>query len=517
MYKQSIQNIKAVIIPLDGTILDLNRLRYNYYNHLCKDKNISFSKQEFYDHLSNMYDMYKDLPLSKLMDVGPLNAKIERELLQYLQFKGLQIKEGIRELIEYLHQKNIQIAVISTHRTKDAVTYLQMAHLYHKVHFIIGSDTSSLPLPSTQMLETITDSFKVKNEETLVLSSFASLTRAANRLHMNVIYCEDLISANKEAIISSYKISSNLFEVLNILLFDQYEEVDMYSSILGMNENMSKEELTLAYENAKEKYFDDKQLLNLIEETYSYHLSKFKEMKIPEQTKDNKIISLKRKHFSFEDEVLNTEEDHNDIQDVKKDVIQIENNIIEEKEDEVDENHHHIRSLEHDEELELASLLKQINRKEVSFPIEEDIIDEKIEPILDEDIEEENQTHFIGSFIINFIYTLSVSFLIIFIGIIISVAFIHQFRDGNGIFGIISTLFQFYNYIIESIFRFILNLLHSFINIIPSYENYSIGILGISKDGMQLFNIYIFNCIIIILIKGIWIFLKRRNHDVQEY
>lgn len=161
MYIQSINQTKVVIIPLDGTIFDLNRYRYNYYHHMCEKQQKTLSINTFYLHLSNMYDMYKELPLSQQLDVGPLNARIEREMFQYLSYKGIEPKEGFLELLEYLHQKHIPIAVMSTHRTKDAVQYLKMCHLYHKVHFIIGSDTSSMPLPSTQMLETIRDHFQV--------------------------------------------------------------------------------------------------------------------------------------------------------------------------------------------------------------------------------------------------------------------------------------------------------------------------------------------------------------------
>ena len=47
MYRQSIQNIKLVIIPLDGVILDLNHLRYNYYKYTASQKNITVSREAF--------------------------------------------------------------------------------------------------------------------------------------------------------------------------------------------------------------------------------------------------------------------------------------------------------------------------------------------------------------------------------------------------------------------------------------------------------------------------------------
>ena len=168
MYKQSIQNIQLAILPLDGTIFNLNRYRYNYTHHFCESHHLSYSLDDFYHHLSNMYDMYKDCPIQTIMSEGLFNAKIEREMMQYLTYKGLKPKDGLLELIEYLHQKNIPIAIISTHRQKDAKTYLSMCHLDQKVHYIIGSDMVSMPLPATEILENITEHFHIKPENTLI-------------------------------------------------------------------------------------------------------------------------------------------------------------------------------------------------------------------------------------------------------------------------------------------------------------------------------------------------------------
>ncbi|MEG0368141.1 MAG: HAD family phosphatase, partial [Coprobacillus sp.] len=76
-------------------------------------------------------------------------------------------------------------------------------------------------------------------EDTLVISSFMSLNRAAYKLNMGIIFCEDLMPATSNERETSYKVVSNLFEVLNIFLFDKYEEAEIYSPILGMTDNMS--------------------------------------------------------------------------------------------------------------------------------------------------------------------------------------------------------------------------------------------------------------------------------------
>ncbi len=508
MYNQTIQNIKLFIIPLDGVIFDLNRYRYNYYKHYCYSKNVQLDKKEFYSHLSNMYDMYKGLPLSQNIDIGPFNARIERELFQYLHYKGLSPKEGLLELIEYAQQKNIKIAVLSTHRTKDAVEYLKLAKIYNKFHFIIGSDTASHPLPSTQMLETIRDYFQVSHEETLVISSFLSLSQAASTLHMNTIYCEDLVKASSKEKNISYRTVSNLFEVLNILLFERYEDMQIYSPILGMNDHMSKEEIDNVHQKLIETYHNDNEVLNVIEQTYQYHISLLNEdTGKPSNKKSIQNVKSKRLHrFSFDDE---KEENISQNKITKK----VESN--EKKDSQESKSDASImRSLDEKEEKELSLLLQQLKskeKKETEISTDKEVIQDTKNPLIKNSHLESNDYHFsFVSLSINFLYILSISFFTLFIGIIFNIAFIHQFRADSGIFGIINLIFHNYYLMIESILKTIFNLLHSFISFVPSYEQYYQSTALFSIEGKQLLHIFIFNTIIIIIIKFIYSFIKRR-------
>lgn len=521
MYKQSINQTKLVIIPLDGTIFDLNRYRYNYYHHMCEKYNKPISIHTFYLQLSNMYDMYKELPLSLKLDVGPMNSRIEREMLQYLTYKGIEPKEGFLELLEYLHQKNIPIAVISTHRTKDAVQYLKMANLYHKVHFIIGSDTSSMPLPSTQMLETVMQHFHVQNYETLVVSSFIALNKAANQLKLNVIYCEDLVQAGTPEKETSYKTVHNLFEVLNALLFDRYEEVEMYSPILGMKKGMNKDELKHVKQKLENTYQDDEQIMSLIDKTYAYHISQLQEQTI----KDGSVFIKKTsssQRFHFDDDLFD--------QQPTQDVTELTEEVIEEKKDIINKEEKtseslHINPLDKQEEEELTTLLQQINRKkEVDTPIKkvtdfneiQNIVENAQEEINEDDNEEESSL--ILNFCFNFIYTLAISFLVFFIGLIIYIAFIHQFKNNQGPFLILNTCFEYYYSFIETIYRFIIDGLHALLSFIPSYDIYTHQNHLFSPDGIVLFNIFIFQSVVIGVIKIIIYFIKRGydNESIVE-
>ncbi len=495
MYKQSIQNIKVAIIPLDGIILDLNRYRYNYYHHLCEQKKIPFSRKDFYPHLSNMYDMYKDLPLSHTMDIGPFNAKVERELYQYLSHKGVSAKEGCLELIEYFHQKEISVAVISTHRTKDAVNYLKLTHLFNQVQYIIGSDSISSPLPSPQILEIATKHFEVDYENVLVVSPFLSLNKAAYQLHMNIIYCEDLVPAQEEELKTSYKCVKDVFEVLNTVIFDQYEDVDIYSSILGMTSHMNKNELDQAKNKLEKVYQDDNQIIDIVNKTYAYHVSQLTQQNI----KDASVfLNQKRpQRFHFDDE-FNDEIDADE---------KINESRLQNKEKQTQEDIH-FSHLPPEDENDLTNLLNQINKKDIK---QKNVDNISIIPQQEKTIKE-RQYHIMSPFF-NLIYTCIISFLIIFVGMIFYVAFIHQFNENRGIFQLINVIYYGYYSLIERIFKLIINGLHTFISVIPTYQNYVDHNLWFSPDGVVLFNIFIFQVVFIYIIKMIISISRSKNND----
>lgn len=536
MSNQSIQHIQLAIIPLDGTVFDLNKYRYNYTRHYCESHHIAYSQKEFYQHLSNMYDMYKDCPMIQEDNEGLFNARIERELMQYLTYKGLKPKEGFLELLEYLHQKNIPVAILSTHRTKDAVTYLKMAQLYHKVQYIIGSDTTSMPLPSSQMLQTIIDHFHVKAQNTLVISSFQALNKAAFSLHMPIIFCEDLQEAQDDEQKTSYKICHNLFEVLNHLLFDRYNEMDMYSSLLGMNSQMSQEELTKVKNKWEKSYPDDLQLAQIIEQTYAYHLSALHEQNI----KDASVYMQKtpsKKTFSFEDDdtppiVLKDDIKDNTIkQSTENDSLdesfqkQVHEDVASHietssKQESPTHSHTSLHALNQEEEKELTALFAQINKKShnpdhtlihhLSSSLEKDEYEEDSQWEDDDDMHE---SPLILRALLQFVYSAATSFLIIFIGIIIYIALIHQFESQNGIFMMISMIFQGYEAVIEACFRVFFDGFHSLISWIPSYQSYLNDNQMFSFDGVQLLNIFIFQTIVIGLIKILIYTLRRDTCD----
>ena len=512
MYKQNIRHIQAVILPLDGIILDLNRYRYNYYHHLCEHYHISCSKEEFYQHLGNMYDMYKGLPLGVKEDMGPLNAKIEREMFEYLHYKGLEPRKGLLELIEYLHQKDIRIAVMSTHRTRDAIAYLKSLNLYKKIHCVVGSDSQWLPLPSTQILEHIEEELSVQPQNCLVISSFYALNLAANQLQMNVIYCDDLVEAGQREKETSYKYAHDLFDVLNVLLFDQYDEMDIYSPILGMNKDMSHQELDEVREHLQTTYQDDPTIVNLIDKTYAFHVNHLDDQHVVENV--NKIPQPikhdESKKFVFDDE-FNVEETN---------TVDVEPEMFEPQEEKV-----HIEPLNEEEEMELTQLLSAINKNKKEHKEEKkDIVEEKViednhdvkenQEVKDHhEVEEEkddvvktpSKKH--SSFTLFDILILNM--MIIFIGIVGYVTLIDHFDQPMGIFRFITIFYYTYVHFVYGIVETILNGLHSVLHFIPHFDSYYYYNAHFSLLGMDLLNIFVFQVVVMYVVKIIIMLMKK--------
>ncbi len=517
MYKQSIQNIEVAILSLDGVILDLNRMRYNYYNRLCKQHNINLDKFEYHQQLSNMYDMYNKLPLHDIYESGILNAKIERELFQYLSYTGVSVKEGIYELIEYFHQKNIKIAIVSTHHTKNAVEYLKLANIYKKVHFIIGSDSKCLPFPSNQMLEAIRNHFQVETHHVLVVSSFSALQKAASASKMNIIHCDDFVEATKEDKLTCYKCVPNAFEVLNTLMFDKYDEETLYSSILGMNYSMSQNELDETYKKLNKKYADDQDVLDIIEQTYQHHSSHIgtHDIESDNTSKDSNTKFV----FDDEEEIIEIKKEEPTKLVESKDEKSIkENSEITQKE------HHisHVKQLNKEEENELSNLLKQIQKKDKSSDQDKDDFFKELvldlnndNDVTDTDKHEESEESLFLTILFEFISSILSSLCLLFIGIVTSVLLIPYLNKG-GLISIIENVYSTYNSIVTLCFTFIFNNLHNVFKFIPTYSSYLNENPVFSSQGVEFLNMFIFNTVIIFLTKLIIVLKGRIKNDRED-
>ena len=78
-----------------------------------------------------------------------------------MSIEGLITKDGVIELFEYFHQNNIPIAVVSTHKTKSAINYLELGSFYIVRWIMLLDVIQTLHTPSEELLAYIDKRFQV--------------------------------------------------------------------------------------------------------------------------------------------------------------------------------------------------------------------------------------------------------------------------------------------------------------------------------------------------------------------
>ncbi len=265
-YRQSLQNIKVVVLTLDGGLLDLNHLRYFYLKKQGKLHNENISIEQFDSHIGNYLNMYDFLGF----DFDP--EKMEQNLFEYVKYTPGVVKSGVEELLKFLNTKGIRVAVYTTYKAKRAIQYLQLFKLEQYVDYVIGGDSECQVLPNNEIIDLIISKFNIKNDELLVAANFKSMVTAANLSYTNVIYLTDLVEPTITIERMVYRLVRNCFEIINLFLFDRFDDVTMFGEALNFSDNMDETELEKTYVSLIKQYSDDPELLRLVRKAYFYYL-----------------------------------------------------------------------------------------------------------------------------------------------------------------------------------------------------------------------------------------------------
>lgn len=460
-YSQTCENIQLIVFTLDGGLLDINRLRYNYYRSTCETYHKNASREEFSKMLGNMNTMYDHSLLENIIPAKEFNKAVEKDLFEYIKLKPSIKREGVDELIQYCKQKNMKIAVYTTHKTKRAIQYLQLTGLYEKIDFLIGGDSHLKPLPHCQMLEVTCQQMNIEPSHTMIVANFESMVEAANKLLANVIYMPDLSPATEKIKASVYKVTKNPLEIMNIFLFSKYDSVEMFSPILGMNANMDLDTLTQTRDKLLEKYKDDEQLIGLVNKTYDYFNEILLKQFLIEELEKNE-----KKHFSFDDEdstlkgkqnIEMFEEENNQEEMIKEEA---EVPFLDEKKDLFQEQSvlKNTTSIDPKRINELMDIINGNAEAEENVETEE-----KVEEVKEKD-KSKMDTFMDG------VYNLLISIILVFAFLIFRIILQEFIISIPSLNSMAITLEKGYLKILEVLFGFVFNSLHMLFKIVPTYK-----------------------------------------------
>lgn len=265
-YRQSLQNIQVVFISMDGALLDLNRLRYNYIKKLGRDHGQQTPLEKFDRYLGNFNTSYDFLGFD--LDV----SKMEEELFEYAKYATNIKKSGSEELLRFLKSRQIKVAIYTPYRAKRAIGYLQLNKLDQYVDYVIGGDSECAYLPDNEIIELVLEKFAINQEQLLVVAPYKSLVVAANQSYSNVIFIKDLMPSDQSVERMVYKNVTNCFEIMNLFLFDRFDDNEIYGGALNFSKTMDETELEKTYNHLVEEFSDDPELIRLVRQSYFYYL-----------------------------------------------------------------------------------------------------------------------------------------------------------------------------------------------------------------------------------------------------
>lgn len=501
-YSQTCENIQLIVFTLDGGLLDINRLRYNYYRSTCESYHKNASREEFSKMLGNMNTMYDHSLLEDIIPAKEFNKAVEKDLFEYIKLKPSIKREGVDELIQYCKQKNMKIAVYTTHKTKRAIQYLQLTGLYEKIDFLIGGDSHLKPLPHCQMLEVTCQQMDIEPSHTMIVANFESMVEAANKLLANVIYMPDLSPATEKIKASVYKVTKNPLEIMNMFLFSKYDSVEMFSPILGMNANMDLDTLTQTRDKLLEKYKDDEQLIGLVNKTYDYFNEILLKQFLIEELEKNE-----KKHFSFDDEdsTLNGKqniemfEEENNQEEMIKEEAEVP--FLDEKQDLFQEQSVSKNTTSIDPK-RINELMDIINgNAEAKENVE---TEEKVEEVKQKD-KSKMDTFMDG------VYNLLISIILVFAFLIFHIILQEFIISIPSLNSMAITLEKGYLKILEVLFGFVFNSLHMLFKIVPTYKVFVYQNSLLSPMAVLCLFSIILIFIIISMIKGMINLIKNKD------
>lgn len=501
-YSQTCENIQLIVFTLDGGLLDINRLRYNYYRSTCETYHKNASREEFSKMLGNMNTMYDHSLLENIIPAKEFNKAVEKDLFEYIKLKPSIKREGVDELIQYCKQKNMKIAVYTTHKTKRAIQYLQLTGLYEKIDFLIGGDSHLKPLPHCQMLEVTCQQMNIEPSHTMIVANFESMVEAANKLLANVIYMPDLSPATEKIKASVYKVTKNPLEIMNMFLFSKYDSVEMFSLILGMNANMDLDTLTQTRDKLLEKYKDDEQLIGLVNKTYDYFNEILLKQFLIEELEKNE-----KKHFSFDDEdstlkgkqnIEMFEEENNQEEMIKEEA---EVPFLDEKKDLFQEQSvlKNTTSIDPKRINELMDIINGNAEAEENVETEE-----KVEEVKEKD-KSKMDTFMDG------VYNLLISIILVFAFLIFRIILQEFIISIPSLNSMAITLEKGYLKILEVLFGFVFNSLHMLFKIVPTYKVFVYQNSLLSPMAVLCLFSIILIFIIISMIKGMINLIKNKD------
>lgn len=212
-------NIKAFIFDLDGTLIDTEKIYRVLWPKAIKELGFDFSDERFLA-LRSLGRPYAPLKFKEWY--GPSfdydKARSIRKVFfdDYIAEHGIELKKGVIELLEFLHNKGIVTAIATATDLERAKEYMVLTGLDGHFDKIISATMVDEGKPSPKVYEYACRELGLDVSECVAVEDAPNGIKSAHSAGLRVIMVPDLTQPDEELKAMLFAKVDCLSEIINM-------------------------------------------------------------------------------------------------------------------------------------------------------------------------------------------------------------------------------------------------------------------------------------------------------------
>lgn len=194
--------IKAVLLDMDGTIFDTERIHKICWDKAMEEAGIPYTPSTFYD-LIGLNDESTKNYLLKNFGISEKNytdlSVYAYELSQrYTRENGVPVKKGFFELQKYLKEQGIKTAVVTSSICSVAENNFILADITIPFDAIIGGDSVTKGKPDAEPYAKAAEKLGLSPNECLAVEDSTNGIKSAHAAGIKCVFIKDIVDVPPE-------------------------------------------------------------------------------------------------------------------------------------------------------------------------------------------------------------------------------------------------------------------------------------------------------------------------------
>ena len=213
--------IRAVLLDMDGTVLDTERIHKICWQRAMAETGRYFEEKVYFD-LIGLNDKGTGQYFADNFGFTPeqfeqMKTAAHDYTRAYTAEHGVPIKQGFIQLSDYLREQNIKTAAVTSSTCLEARHNFQSADIEDRFDLIIGGDSVTAGKPSPEPYLKAAQELGFHPSECLAAEDSANGVRSANAAGIKCVYIKDIADIAEDAkALADYK-ANTLDELIKII------------------------------------------------------------------------------------------------------------------------------------------------------------------------------------------------------------------------------------------------------------------------------------------------------------